>query len=430
MMKSRKTIIFAALALGFSLAGASATATSANAVAAIAAASASASQPTVQNPGAETAGQDYDAAESAPNGGYVRPVAGDELADSLMAEWKKMANSEGVFLKPLQERDTTLIGDQFLYGVHLKEVPAGTQIAVPEYSEGYVENVEIVMPFFADTLKAYGKRKAPEAHDIDLAMVITSFEEGRHVLPPIAIGRILPGSETIDTLVFEPQSIDVFTMPVDTTTYQIHDIKGQINYPVTFAELLPWLGGLWLLIVLGILVWALTGLKKRQEAEAEARKDPPYVVALRKLDAFRGNKYWAPEKQKAYYSGITDALREYIDARYGIDAPEMTTAEIFRDLRTSGLRADLYEDLKKLFETADLVKFAKAYATDEENAAALPAAVRFVTTTYQEQLEEEQPEEEEVKQEETLTAERKYDPKEDESRFVPQGWDLKDKEGD
>ena len=43
-----------------------------------------------------------------------------------------------------------------------------------------------------------------------------------------------------------------------------------------------------------------------------------------------------------------------------------------------------------LFETADYVKFAKAFASDEENAVALPSAVRFVTTTYQSQLAEEE----------------------------------------
>ena len=31
----------------------------------------------------------------------------------------------------------------------------------------------------------------------------------------------------------------------------------------------------------------------------------------------------------------------------------------------------------------DMVKFAKAFASDEENAAAVPLAVRFVTSTYQ-----------------------------------------------
>jgi hypothetical protein len=35
-------------------------------------------------------------------------------------------------------------------------------------------------------------------------------------------------------------------------------------------------------------------------------------VALRELDKYRGNAMWVPEKQKVFYSGITDALREYI----------------------------------------------------------------------------------------------------------------------
>ena len=98
---------------------------------------------------------------------------------------------------------------------------------------------------------------------------------------------------------------------------------------------------------------------------------------------------WVPEKQKAFYSGITDALREYIAARYGISAMEMTTAEIFKDMKQTDAPADLLEEMKELFERADFVKFAKFTASDEENASALPVAVRFVTSTYQTDVEEE-----------------------------------------
>jgi hypothetical protein len=44
--------------------------------------------------------------------------------------------------------------------------------------------------------------------------------------------------------------------------------------------------------------------------------------------------------------------------------------------------------MRELFERADFVKFAKFIATDEENASALPVAVRFVTETYQAELED------------------------------------------
>ena len=48
------------------------------------------------------------------------------------------------------------------------------------------------------------------------------------------------------------------------------------------------------------------------------------------------------------------------------------------------------EDMKELFERADFVKFAKFTASDDDNAKVLPIAVRFVTSTYQTELEQEQ----------------------------------------
>ena len=66
----------------------------------------------------------------------------------------------------------------------------------------------------------------------------------------------------------------------------------------------------------------------------------------------------------------------------------MPCAEIFADLRKTDVPADLYEEMKDLFERADFVKFAKYVATPEDNATVLPQAVRFVTATYQAQVEE------------------------------------------
>lgn len=300
-----------------------------------------------------------------------------------------MIRSEDSFLEPLQKRDTALIGDQFRYGFHLKDVAEGTRFALPDFSKGFMDSVEIVMPLVADTVRVKGRKKEPKSYDIDVSMVVTSFDEGRYELPPLSIIRA-SGVDRVDTLVFDPKVLDISTMPVDTATYQIHDIKGVVRYPLKASEVIPYVLGVLALAFVAAMIWMLIVSRRKRNGGGAARKDPPYLVALRKLEHFRGSKYWVPEKQKAFYSGITDALREYIDARYGIDAMEMTTAEIFKDLKSSGVPADLYEEMKTLFETADFVKFAKASASDEENAAALPAAVRFVTVTYQSQLAEEE----------------------------------------
>jgi len=90
------------------------------------------------------------------------------------------------------------------------------------------------------------------------------------------------------------------------------------------------------------------------------------------------------------YSGITETLRTYIEDRFAINAEEMTTAEIFAALKGSQeITPELYDEIKELFETSDFVKFAKLTVSDEQNAKAIPAAVRFVTSTFQTEEEEE-----------------------------------------
>ena len=198
------------------------------------------------------------------------------------------------------------------------------------------------------------------------------------------------GKDGADTLIFKGLEMEVKTMPVDTASFQIHDIKGQILYPVTFKELLPWIGGgLLAATLIALAVWLIVR-ESRRKAEAGKPKDPAYIVALRELDKYRSDKYWAPEKQKAFYSGITDTLKFYMDDRFGVDAPEMTTAELFDALKSDkDITPEMYSGLKDLFERADFVKFAKHIATDEENARALPLAVSFVTTTYQADIQKE-----------------------------------------
>jgi len=294
------------------------------------------------------------------------------------------------YMKQLQQRDSILIADQIEYGFRLDSVKAGTTIELPDFSESSNDTITLVSNWRIDTLKAYGPRKARKMFDIRGSVTLAPFEEGRYMLPPIPVRRTC-GAEA-DTLIFDPLEIEVHSMPVDTSTFVIHDIKGQIDYPVTFRELAPWFGGgLLFCVLVALAVWLIRRRIAKKRGEDLRRKDPPHIVALRELDKFRSDKFWAPEKQKAFYSGITDALKNYMEARYGVDAPEMTTAELFSALKgVEGLTPELFADTKELFECADFVKFAKHTVPDEDNAKALPTAVRFVTGTYQVEIEGEE----------------------------------------
>lgn len=292
------------------------------------------------------------------------------------------------FLRQLQQRDSVLVADQLVYGFRIDGVEEGTEIVCPDFSKGFTEGVDVLGDWKLDTLNTHrAKNGAPKLYDIEGGIVLASFDEGEYVLDTICVMTAKEGS-SFDTLRFEPSVLDVRTMPVDTATFRVHDIKGQIRYPVTFAEVLPWIIGV--LAFAGLVAGIILLIRKFRKSKSEVRKkEPAHIIALRRLDKYRGDKMWVPEKQKAFYSGITDALREYISSRYGIGAMEMTTAGIFKEMESTDAPEALRNEVRELFERADYVKFAKYVASEQENSSALPLAVRFVTETYQAEIEAE-----------------------------------------
>lgn len=310
----------------------------------------------------------------------------------ILAAMLELLPAGPAHIKQLQPRDSILVADQIEYGFQLDSVPEGTAIQLPDYQWRSSDSLLLLRNWQIDTtarlrVRQPGSKERVRRYNLRGSVVIVPFEEGTYRLPDIVVLR---GGK--DTLVFEGLDLDVKTMPVDTATYQLHDIKGQKRYPLTPREVAPWVMAFWLAAGLVILVVCLLLVRKRRTTgEVAAVRDPAHVVALRALDKWRDEAFWAPERQKAFYSGITDTLKTYIEERFGVDAPEMTTAELFDALRDEkSIPADLREELRGVFECADFVKFAKHVASGEENARALPTAVRFVNSTYQTVLEEEQ----------------------------------------
>lgn len=291
------------------------------------------------------------------------------------------------YFKNLQQRDSILIADQFEYGFKLEGVEPGTGLAMSDFSTISNDTLTLVRNWQIDTLKT---NKKTGVLDIKASVLLSPFEEGDYHLPPVVVLRTIDNQ--VDTLVFDaPEPIAVKTMPVDTATFVIHDIKAQMTYPLTFREIAPWVAGgiLLIAVIIAIILYIRKKMAQRSE-EQEITQEAAYIVALRELEKYRGDKLWVADKQKTYYSGITDILKTYIDNSFKIDAPEMTTAELFRELQAKDIDQNLYKELKDFFELADFVKFAKYIASDEDNAKALPLAVRFVTTTYQTNLEADQ----------------------------------------
>jgi hypothetical protein len=307
---------------------------------------------------------------------------------------------DGEFMRKLQKRDSILIGDQMEYGFRLEGLEDGSVLVFPKLDDSFLEQITEWDSKILDR-RSQGKGR-PDLLDIEASITVAAFEEGDYILPPIIIGRVSPSGQ-VDTLYFDPiDTIKVMTVPMDTATFVRHGMKDIIAVPYNWEEFLYDLNKLWNHIKEHLLVWLILGkwliilagvgyciwriIEKKVEPVNAYVNEPAHIVALRKLDGLRSNAMWVPERQKAFYSGLTDALREYISRRYGIGALEMTTAELFDEMKVTDLSVEQPDELHDLFVRADFVKFAKYVASDEDNAATVPVAVRFVTQSYQDEL--------------------------------------------
>ncbi|MBQ6310926.1 MAG: hypothetical protein IJK74_05200 [Bacteroidales bacterium] len=292
--------------------------------------------------------------------------------------------------KSVLSADSLLVGDQVVWTLDFS-VPQGKMLAVAPYAEILARDtsirgsVEVVREFELDTL---GVKK--NLAQLRGKILLTSFDSGAFRLPPPLILVEKDGGAEPDTLKIDSKTLYVNTIPVDTATFKMYDIKPQETYPVTFREVLPWI-----LLGLGIalLIWGIARYiaMRRKNKDFFGRSietDPPHIVALKKLEKIRSEKLWQGGKEKLFYTGVTDAVREYIEKRYAVRAMEQTSSEIMESLKDKKIDEKILSDLGSMFSTSDLVKFAKHSPAAEENEKAIPTAVNFVNFAYMQQLEE------------------------------------------
>ena len=110
-------------------------------------------------------------------------------------------------------------------------------------------------------------------------------------------------------------------------------------------------------------------------------KLPPHEIAMNEIEKIKGDKKLQLGRLKDYYTDLTDAVRNYIKNRFGFNALEMTSSEIINRLMEVTDKANDISGLKVLFQTADLVKFAKHNPGMNENDANLINAIQFINET-------------------------------------------------
>lgn len=137
------------------------------------------------------------------------------------------------------------------------------------------------------------------------------------------------------------------------------------------------------LILFGAMAWLWQRLRQNKPIVIRMRivkRIPPHEKALCEINVIKQHHATSQETQKEYYTHLTTTLREYIEERFGFRAMEMTSSEIIEQLHTAA-NDKMIDELKQLFRTADLVKFAKYETFLNENDANLVNAINFIDQT-------------------------------------------------
>ena len=279
-----------------------------------------------------------------------------------------------------------LIGQQTI--LHLKATARkGAKVVMPSFKpqDQIIPGIEVVEQ------KGDTSQVGDDQMVVSRNYTITSFDEKVYAIPALNVkidGKNFHGN---------PLALKVLTVPVDTVhPNQFYPPKTVQDNPFLWSE---WSFAFWLsllmIIICGAMLYLRNRLKKNKPIITRIRiikRVPAHEKALKEINDIKQHHTTSnQETQKEYYTHLTNTLRAYIVSRFGFNAMEMTSSEIIDNLRASGDQK-MIDELRMLFSTADLVKFAKYEIPMNENDANLVNAINFIDQTKT----DEQPKEEKI----------------------------------
>lgn len=210
---------------------------------------------------------------------------------------------------------------------------------------------------------------------------LTAWDESKteYELPEMSVkvdGRVYKSPAT---------KLKIKKMPVDSLQMESILPPDSIqDNPFAWQEWIPYGISTLLILVLSWVLWKL--FKQLKTTKTPTRKQEkakvfsPYEKACIAIMALKQRATNTEECQKAYYTELTDILRTYIAACFGINAMEMTSNEIIENLQKNNQEV-ASEELRQLLQAADLVKFARYNTAENEKTFYTDTLTQFIEAT-------------------------------------------------
>lgn len=209
-----------------------------------------------------------------------------------------------------------------------------------------------------------------------LVLKVIPFQAGPQTFP--ALDFALTGPQGAPER-FPSPPVRFEVLPPETRPSDTGDIR-DIHPPI---QVFPWMAVLLACGLAALAAWLARRWLGRRPAPAVPRAPadmrPPHVIALEELKALEASGLWEQGRVKAYYDGLADILRRYLQRRYGLPAETLTTTDLLHEMRMAEVDRQLISLAREAFQHADLVKFARQVPEGSQRDMDIEKAREFVT---------------------------------------------------
>jgi hypothetical protein len=257
------------------------------------------------------------------------------------------------------------------------------------------KDVELLMPEFGEALERFAivdfaPRQSLDDEGRTIAVQTYRLQppaSGKQTIPPILIEYVdrRPGQREA------PEGYDAYELLTERLEFEVQSVipkDAEADLKPPLGELGPREtppGARWPWVVAGLVLLAVASpfaVKSYLAWCRKARQRSAYEIARARLQRLLDSPRPSGEQIDAFYVELSGVIRKYLEDRFELRAPELTTEEFLASVGESPDLSGKHQALLREFlRQADLVKFAGVQPSDEDIERSIEAAWCFLEET-------------------------------------------------